>query len=48
MRREKLGDFLRIGYTNGKQLEARLKMFGITEMEFDEALQAVLQEEKNE
>ncbi|EIA19185.1 hypothetical protein KKC_13765 [Listeria fleischmannii subsp. coloradonensis] len=27
---------------------ARLKMFGITEMEFDEALQAVLQEEKNE
>ncbi|WP_149022049.1 ribonuclease M5 [Listeria fleischmannii] len=48
LRREKLGDFLRIGYTNGKQLEARLKMFGITETEFDEALQAVLQEEKNE
>ncbi len=46
-RRAKLGDILRIGYTNGKQLEVRLKMFGITELEFDEALEAVLQEEKN-
>lgn len=32
-RREKLGDELRIGYTNSKQLTKRLKMFRITERE---------------
>ncbi|MDR2465444.1 MAG: ribonuclease M5 [Streptococcaceae bacterium] len=33
-RREKLGDELRIGYTNGKQLVKRLKMFRIERDEF--------------
>lgn len=28
-RRERLGDLLKIGYTNGKQLQKRLQMFQI-------------------
>lgn len=37
-RREKLGDELRIGYTNSKQLTKRLKMFRITEKELIKAM----------
>lgn len=41
LRREKLGDLLRIGYTNSKQLEKRLAMFRITEAELAEAMDTV-------
>ncbi|MCA1032847.1 ribonuclease M5 [Bacillus timonensis] len=44
-RREKLGDLLKIGYTNGKQLYKRLIMFQITKEEFREAMMVVLQGE---
>ena len=37
-KREMLGDELRIGYTNGKQLEKRLNMFRITLTEFKRAM----------
>lgn len=40
-RRERLGDELRIGYTNGKQLEKRLKMFRITPAELSAAMKKV-------
>ncbi|MFV0560119.1 MAG: ribonuclease M5 [Enterococcus sp.] len=40
-RREKLGDILRIGYTNGKQLAKRLNMFRITPEELVAALKKV-------
>lgn len=40
-RREKLGDELRIGYTNSKQLIKRLQMFRITEDELREAMSKV-------
>lgn len=46
-RREKLGDLLKIGYTNGKQLRKRLDMFQITEEQFLDAMRKILQEEKN-
>lgn len=42
--REALGEELRIGYTNGKQLEKRLNMFGITEEDVLEALKSVRKE----
>lgn len=45
-RRERLGELLKIGYTNGKQLHKRLMMFQITKEDFMEALKCVLQEEK--
>lgn len=44
-RREKIGDELRIGYTNGKQLQKRLSMFRISKEELLAALEKV--EEKN-
>ncbi|OEH92622.1 ribonuclease M5 [Bacillus solimangrovi] len=44
-RRERLGVLLKIGYTNGKQLHKRLKMFQITKQQYEQALQQVLQEE---
>ncbi|WP_421382523.1 ribonuclease M5 [Bacillus salacetis] len=44
-RRERLGELLRIGYTNGKQLHKRLKMFEIKQEEFVEAINTILQEE---
>jgi ribonuclease M5 len=44
-RRERLGELLRIGYTNGKQLHKRLKMFEIKQVEFAEAINTILQEE---
>lgn len=37
-RREILGEKLRIGYTNGKQLKKRLEMFHLTEVDVQEAL----------
>lgn len=37
-RRVKLGEKLRIGYTNGKQLQKRLSMFGLTEEDVRNAL----------
>jgi ribonuclease M5 len=46
-RREKLGEKLRIGYTNGKQLHKRLMMFEISKEEFRQALVGILQEEDN-
>ncbi|GAA0367265.1 ribonuclease M5 [Alkalibacterium iburiense] len=36
-----LGEQLRIGYTNGKQLEKRLNMFGISEKEVTDALEQI-------
>ena len=45
-KREKLGDELRIGYTNGKQLKKRLKMFRITPKELAQAMKIV--EEQHE
>lgn len=47
IRREKLGDILRIGFTNGKQLRKRLKMFRITEEQLAEAMQQVEEEIKD-
>lgn len=40
-RREVLGDELRIGYTNGKQLEKRLAMFRIDEQTLADAMKQV-------
>lgn len=40
-RREALGDRLKIGYTNGKQLAKRLRMFQVSEKEFREALEQI-------
>ncbi len=45
-RRERLGELLKIGYTNGKQLHKRLMMFRISSQEFAEALEHVLWEEE--
>ncbi|OJF95506.1 ribonuclease M5 [Alkalibacterium sp. 20] len=46
--REALGEELRIGYTNGKQLKKRLTMFGITEAEVTEALEKIRKEQLND
>lgn len=46
--REALGNYLRIGYTNGKQLEKRLNMFGISEQKVKEALNEIRKELINE
>lgn len=47
-RRNRLGEILNIGATNGKQLHKRLKMFQISPSQFVQAIQQVDQEEKNE
>ncbi|PNB46010.1 ribonuclease M5, partial [Pseudomonas sp. GW456-E7] len=47
-RRERLGDLLKIGYTNGKQLQKRLQMFQIKKSDFMSALDTVKREEQNE
>jgi ribonuclease M5 len=47
-RRETLGEMLKLGYANGKQLHKRLQMFQISQERFVEAMDNVLQEEKNE
>lgn len=46
-RRERLGELLKIGYTNGKQLHKRLMMFQISKEAFIKAFEKVLQEEEN-
>ncbi|MGP4082793.1 ribonuclease M5 [Pseudalkalibacillus sp. R45] len=46
-RREKLGTYLKLGYSNGKQLHKRLKMFQISQDEFRQAMQKVLEEEQS-
>ncbi len=47
-RRERLGELLQIGHTNGKQLLKRLSMFEITKEEFDNALAQIQREEKHD
>ncbi|MFD1362594.1 ribonuclease M5 [Lentibacillus salinarum] len=47
-RRERLGDILKIGHTNGKQLLKRLTMFRITKDQFDKAMRQVIQEEEDD
>ncbi|PLT32638.1 ribonuclease M5 [Bacillus sp. V5-8f] len=44
-RREKIGTILKIGFTNGKQLHKRLKMFQISKEDFIKALEQLKQEE---
>lgn len=44
-KRKKLGDKLRIGYVNGKQLLKRLEMFQITKEEFLEVMEHINQED---
>lgn len=46
--RVKLGEKLRIGYTNGKQLQKRLSMFGITEEEVAQAISEIKEEGLND
>lgn len=46
-RRTRLGNILKIGYTNGKQLKKRLHMFGISKSQFIEAVKAINQEEQS-
>ena len=46
-RRERLGQLLKIGYTNGKQLHKRLQMFQISKEQFIEAMKQVIQEEEH-
>ena len=43
-----LGEQLRIGYTNGKQLEKRLNMFGISEKEVTEALEQIRKDKRDD
>ncbi len=43
-RRIRLGEELRIGYTNSKQLQKRLTMFGITEEEVEETMNQMKKE----
>jgi len=47
-RRKRLGELLKIGHTNGKQLLKRLSMFNITKAQFEQAINQVIQEETNE
>lgn len=44
-KRIKLGERLRIGYTNGKQLQKRLNVFGITQETVEKTLKAMREEE---
>ena len=46
--RIQLGETLRIGYTNGKQLQKRLTMFGITEEEVAYAMKKIKEEGLND
>ncbi|TFJ93009.1 ribonuclease M5 [Lentibacillus salicampi] len=47
-RRDRLGELLQIGHTNGKQLLKRLAMFQITKEQFDDAMSQIFQEENND
>src|SRR5690625_1279116 len=42
-RRKRLGELLKIGHTNGKQLLKRLSMFNITKAQFEQAINQVIQ-----
>lgn len=44
-RRELIGEKLNIGYTNGKQLQKRLKMFQINLDNFTQAMKEILEDE---
>ncbi|MDQ0273111.1 ribonuclease M5 [Cytobacillus purgationiresistens] len=44
-RRERLGQLLKIGYTNGKQLHKRLSMFQVSKEAFGEAIEKIRKEE---
>lgn len=46
-RRERLGELLQIGHTNGKQLLKRLSMFQISKKQFEDAIRQLEQEEDN-
>ncbi|WP_088051758.1 ribonuclease M5 [Virgibacillus dakarensis] len=46
-RRDRLGQLLQIGHTNGKQLLKRLSMFEITRSQFEQTIKRILQEETN-
>lgn len=46
--RIRLGEKLRIGYTNSKQLQKRLAMFGISEKQVSETIQQIKKEGFNE
>ncbi|MGP4042528.1 ribonuclease M5 [Gracilibacillus sp. D59] len=45
-RRKKLGQRLRIGHINGKQLLKRLQMFQIAKDEFEQEMEQIIQEER--
>jgi ribonuclease M5 len=45
-RRQKLGEQLRIGHINGKQLLKRLQMFQIAKAEFEQVMEQIIQEER--
>ncbi|KRG12837.1 ribonuclease M5 [Lederbergia galactosidilytica] len=45
-RRERMGQLLKIGYTNGKQLHKRLRMFQVSKTDFEQALKKISQEER--
>lgn len=47
VRRDKIGELLQIGHTNGKQLLKRLTMFQITKEQFDQAVLQLQREEEN-
>ncbi len=47
-KRELLGEILNIGYTNGKQLYKRLRLFEITPGDFEEAMKQVNQQFEGE
>ena len=47
-RRELLGEILNIGYTNGKQLQKRLKMFQIDKEDFKQAMKEILKDEDDD
>ncbi|MGY0694515.1 ribonuclease M5 [Virgibacillus sp. FSP13] len=47
-RRDRFGELLQIGHTNGKQLLKRLQMFEIERPQFEQTIRRVLQEENNE
>src|SRR5690625_109888 len=47
VRRQRLGEYLQIGHTNGKQLLKRLNQFQITKKEFEAAVKAIQQEDEH-
>lgn len=47
-KRARLGELLKIGYTNGKQLHKRLMMFQVSKQDFYHAMMIMRQEEQND